>query len=413
MNTKPSLDLTSIAPSRFERRKEEVLDAAGALFNRHGLRDATLAVVAAEIGLNLKSLRYYFQRRDDLVSAAFLRSIERFRNLVEDALEVDGFDARIRAFVGGYFAHQARIRQGDEPELVHFGDLRALTGEHLDVVGEAYVGLFRQVRQLFAPGRMSWTFAERSASAHFLLSQLHWSVIWLDGHVVDDFPRVATLLTDILLNGLAARTVALPSVALPMTAPFENTDRLSQESFLRAATTLINDQGYRGASVDRISAQLGVTKGAFYHHNETRDALVVACFERTFDIVRQAQDRAIREHNDAIGHVAEAAASLMSRQMAPEGVLLRTSALTAIGPDLRHDMERRLARSTWRFADMLNDGLIDGSVRLCDMRIASEVVTAAINSAQELQRWVPGATEENAAALYVRPLLEGLRPSAS
>jgi hypothetical protein len=46
------------------------------------------------------------------------------------------------------------------------------------------------------------------------------------------------------------------------------------------------------------------------------------------------------------------------------------------------------------------------------MRIAAEMVTATINSAQELQRWVPAATRENAADLFVRPLLYGFRSSA-
>ena len=45
--------------------------------------------------------------------------------------------------------------------------------------------------------------------------------------------------------------------------------RLNQEAFLRAATQLINAHGYSGASVERISAELNVTKGAFYHHNKT------------------------------------------------------------------------------------------------------------------------------------------------
>ncbi len=153
---------------------------------------------------------------------------------------------------------------------------------------------------------------------------------------------------------------------------------------------------------------LNVTKGAFYHYNDTRDGLVIACFERTFDIVREAQDLALAEEMDGLSHVTAAAVSLVSRQMRPEGELLRTSALTAIGPDLRKEMERRMSLSTFRFADMLNDGLLDRSVRVCDMRIASESVTAMINSAQELQRWVPNASAENAATLYVRPLIDGL-----
>ncbi len=399
---------TANKPSRFDRRKSEILDAAGGLFNRRGLKDSTLEVVAAEIGLNLKSLRYYFKRRDDLVAAAFMRSIAKHLALAEGALAVDDFDERIRFFISSYFAMQARIRKGEEPELVHFGDLRALSEPHLGEVGDAYVGMFRVVRRLFRPAEMSWTPEQCNANAHLLLSQLHWSVIWLHGYVDDDFERVADRLSDILLKGIGSKALGLKIAITRVPTPFSESDRLSQESFLCAATKLINDQGYKGASVDRISAELGVTKGAFYHHNENLDALMVACFERTFSIIRQAQGFALRQEADGMSHVAAAATSLVSRQMVPEGVVLRTSALTAIGPELRHEMEQRLALLTWRFQDMLNDGVIDGSVRLCDMRIAAEAVTAMINSAQELQRWVPTATFANAAELYVRPLFRGL-----
>ena len=75
----------------------------------------------------------------------------------------------------------------------------------------------------------------------------------------------------------------------------------SSELFLRAATGLINAEGYHGASVERISSKLNVSKGAFYHHNETKDELVVACFQRTFDIMWRAI------------HAAERAGGLASR----------------------------------------------------------------------------------------------------
>ena len=394
--------------SRFDERKDDILRAAAALINQRGLRETTLASVAAEIGLNLKSIRYYFKKREDLVSLAFLQSIALHKRLIDEALPTNSFDARIRHFIHGYFDLQRRLRRGEQAQFVHFGDIRALTGEHLQVVGAAYVDMFRAARRLFRPEEGNWDGPRRSANAHLLISQLLWSVVWLDDHVVEDFDRVADRLSNILLGGLAARPAELAASEDNVPTPFGGSERLSQESFLRAATNLINEQGYRGASVDRISAVLKVTKGAFYHHNETRDQLVVACFERTFDIIREAQDRALAKAADGMAHVSAAAVSLVARQMRPEGVLLRTSALTTIGLDLRHEMERRLAASTRRFADMLNDGLIDGSVRLCDMRIASEAVTAMINAAEELQRWVPSATAENAADLYVRPLLEGL-----
>jgi AcrR family transcriptional regulator len=402
-----AIEPTASKRSRFHARKQEILDAAGPMFNRHGLRDATLSVVASEIGLNLKSLRYYFQRKEDLVSAAFLRTIDLHRALVDEALNGGSFETRLRLFLRSYFALLAQVGRGEAPEFVHFGDVRALTGPYLTTVGSAYVELFRLTRQLFEDGAGAGGTDQHSADAHLLLSQLHWSVVWIWNYLPQDFARVADRMADVLLNGLSARPGDVRRPGATMPTPFASTDKLSQESFLRAATDLINAMGYRGASVDRISATLNVTKGAFYHHNETRDQLVVACFERTFGIVREAQDAALEEERDGLSRVAAAAISLVSRQMRPEGALLRTSALTAVGPELRQEMQRRLALSTFRFADMLNDGLIDGSVRLCDMRVASEMVTATINSAQELQQWVPGATAENAAELYVRPLLHG------
>ena len=69
----------------------------------------------------------------------------------------------------------------------------------------------------------------------------------------------------------------------------------AKESFLMAASRQINEHGYRGASVDRISAALNVTKGAFYHHNEAKDDLVAACFRRSFGIAREAQ-QALHHH---------------------------------------------------------------------------------------------------------------------
>ncbi len=402
---------TARRSSRFDRRKEEILNAAGALFNKHGLRDATLAVIAAEIGLNLKSLRYYFEKREDLVAAAFMRSIDLHRGLAETALAEDSVESRVRRFVRDYFALRASVQRGEVPEFVHFGDLRSLTPPHSEIAWPAYGEMFKAIRRLFVTRDKDWGKSRLSASAHMLVSQLLWSVIWADEYLPEDAPRIAERLSDLLLHGIARAALPeadLARLATPLQPPDGAPDRLSAHSFLRAATALINHCGYRGASVDRISAELKVTKGAFYHHNETRDGLVVACFEATFAQLRDAQNSALASEASGLAQVTAASVSLVTRQMRESGVLLRTSALTAVGPELRLRMSHELSRFTLRFHDMLNDGLIDGSVRPCNVHIAAEMVTAMVNSAEELARWVPDATAENAAGLYVRPLLDGL-----
>ena len=214
-------------------------------------------------------------------------------------------------------------------------------------------------------------------------------------------------MADILINGLAAA----PSAATPRVSrlqiPPPDASASPQYTFLRAATALINDQGYRGASIDRIAASINMTKGAFYHYHDAKDELVVACFERTFEMMRRAQ--AVSETiQGGLDRLAHGACLLIYHQLTEEGPLLRTSALTAVPSDIRIKMTSRLDRVTSRFADIVSDGIIDDSVRPCDAWIAAQMVTAAINAAEELPRWAPEISPEDALEAYARPSILGL-----
>jgi TetR/AcrR family transcriptional repressor of nem operon len=50
----------------------------------------------------------------------------------------------------------------------------------------------------------------------------------------------------------------------------------ARQKLLDAALSLIREQGYSSTSVDALCADAGVTKGAFFHHFESKDALAVA-----------------------------------------------------------------------------------------------------------------------------------------
>lgn len=396
------------SPTRFDRRKASILDAASVLINRVGLGETTLALVAAEIGLNLKSLRYYFKRREDLVVATYLRSIALHRELVAIAATEQSSELRVKRFVQEYFAMFARVARSEQSEFVYFSDLRGLTEPHASIIYAEYNQFFRDVRSLLQPTPAPWQRSQLNARTHLLVSQLLWSVAWLGTYVPEDFGRVANRFSDILLKGVAAVPVNLQQFDRIMKPSMVDRDRLSQELFLRTATELINNHGHHGASIERISATLNVSRGAFYHHYEARDALVVACFERTFDELRTAQSAAMSRDWDGMTKVAATAVELVTRQLAVAGFMLRTTALTVVGPDLRAEMTRRMASVTLRFVDMLGDGFGDGSVRIADPRIAAEMVTATINSAAELGRWAVDAKPEDVASLYVCPLLYGL-----
>ena len=114
------------------------------------MRGATLADVAAEVDLNLTSIRHYFQKKDDLVAAAFLRSIEVHQARLEKSKRIGPPEARVRDLVHRYFEFRRQIRTGEHPEIMIFGDLRSLAEPHASEVWPKFVDMFRSVRELVA-----------------------------------------------------------------------------------------------------------------------------------------------------------------------------------------------------------------------------------------------------------------------
>jgi AcrR family transcriptional regulator len=215
---------------------------------------------------------------------------------------------------------------------------------------------------------------------------------------------------DILINGLGGTGSEWHPAALPLD---EVVDRAgaevsSAETFFIAATRLINERGYRGASVEKISARLNVTKGSFYHHNDAKDDLVVECFERSFETMRRIQRAVALRSHDQWSNLATVATALVNHQLSDRGPLLRTSALSALPLPMRDKMVERSNRVSDRFAASISDGIAEGSVRAVDPFIAAQMLTATLNAAAEIRWWIPDVLPENAATLYAKPMLMGI-----
>ena len=175
---------------------------------------------------------------------------------------------RLKLFLDAYFDYRRRMMLGEAEPIASFNDIRALNSP---LVNAAYVEMFRAIRGLMVgPETQGLARPALSTRAHLLLSEALWAVVWLHRHDPEDFTRVSHRVHSITADGLAADGAAWNPVALPALIPQDQAEA-SKELFLRAATQLINEQGYLGASVEKISARLNVTKGAFYHHHETKD----------------------------------------------------------------------------------------------------------------------------------------------
>jgi AcrR family transcriptional regulator len=406
--------MTTHNTARFRDKRAAILDGAARQFNEHGVKGGMISQIARSVGLATNSLTYYYRKKEDLVADCLLRSMEAMGQVADAAALENTIAQRVHGFIRGYLGILAEIGRGRHPELIVFSDLLSVTAPHDAPVIAAYNQLFRRVRRLIdATGAAPLDRAVRNARAHLLLSSVSWSRAWLQRYEPDDYERVADRMSDILLHGVAAagHEPAPAQAGLPI-AGVEGAGEQARtrEAFLRAATRLVNEHGYHGASVDRISAELQLTKGSFYHHHETKEELIAACFERTFAVMRSAQAAALDATGSGLDRLAIACRALLDFQRSPQGPLLRVTAWTGLPTALRTDTRRTMGRLGERFASFVIDGMADGSMRVVDPSIAAQVVSGMINAAAELERWVQGAHAADVFDVYAMPVFTGLAP---
>jgi AcrR family transcriptional regulator len=401
---------------RYQEKREAILAAAARLFNEQGVRGATLAGIAGSVGLATNSVTYYYRKKEDLATACFLRSIAVFDEIAEEAGRQADVPARLQDFLRRLARLLADIEEGHRPTIVNFNDIRALPSPQAEQVYAAYTDMFRRVRGLLkGPQTAHLSRDDLNARGHIVISVAHWMRSWIGRHEPEEYARAADRVADVLLRGFAAPGANWRNADAEIAWQLDAGTGGATDAFLRAATVLVNEQGYRGASVDKISARLNVTKGSFYHHHDNKHDLISACFERSFTVVRQALRLAENDAGSGWGRACAAARALVRYQLSPAGPLLRATATSAL-PDHAHRerVRRTMHGLTERLAGVVVDGMMDGSIRPLDPGIAAQTAIAAINAAAELHRWLPGANADNVADLYVRPLAEGvLCPTAA
>ncbi len=392
---------------RFLEKREAILDAAARLFNRRGIRSTTLSDVAQSVGLVTNSVTYYFRKKEDLALACVFRSVEVFDELLTEAEKARTPELRITAFVTGFFRFLADVETGVRPQFINFSEVNALSATRADVA-TLYAHMFRRVRGLIGTdSRLGLSRPERNARANLLFTLTQWTRIWITRYEVTGYARAARHASDILLNGMGGAGASWTPPVLPTLARSQVEEDISPDAFLRVATRLINEEGYRGASVERISAALRVTKGSFYHHNDNKDDLIVDCFARSFDVIRRAQSAA-DECDNGWYRLSAAAAALVKYQLSNDGPLLRITARSGLPEAAAEQTLRTMNRLSEHFASVVVDGVMDGSVRPIDPAIAAQLVSGMINASASIKRWVPEATIGNVADLYARPLFMGI-----
>ncbi|MBN1484376.1 MAG: TetR/AcrR family transcriptional regulator [Chloroflexia bacterium] len=190
----------------------------------------------------------------------------------------------------------------------------------------------------------------------------------------------------------------------------------TQAQILQAAGQLFAREGYDSASVADICRLAGVSKGAFYHHFQSKHALFLELMEEWM----AEQEQALGEIRKQAANVPEAllAMSIVAREvfdLASRNIPIFLQFINRAGEDsVRRALDRYLRRYRNFFAALIEAGIAEGSLRSVDLQQA--VYAALSMSLGALLQAVVAVEERDWAQVSqdaMRLLLQGLEARAS
>ncbi len=390
---------------RYERQRKRIVEAAISLINEKGVCAMTLQEVAQALDLTTTSVTYYYRYKEQLAAAVFEDTLGRLHDMVKQAASADTPQERVARYVEIYFNQFARGVQGEAPPLAVLSELRTLEDSVRLPLIEKYQALFRDVRRFFGDVDTDERKRRFSARAQMLNEALFWTEVWLRPYPLRDFANVRRRMMDIFKNGIASAhcywtvSVVDPDAGVPQDA---------KRDFLRVAARLINDIGYKGASVERIVGELKITKGSFYHHLDAKDDLILECYRHDYRRMIRLQQVVDASEKNAVSRLAGGIMSTLALQFDGVHPMLRTTALHAMPIGLRQDAIERFERLARWLSGVLVDGMSDGSVRIVDPMIAANIIISTINSAYDLRSWANRQPRDSAIDTYTGVLMRGL-----
>lgn len=384
--------------AQHEAKRTAILSRAAKLFNTKGARSTTLADVANRLGLTKTSLYYYVKTKEDLIYQCYANAMGRLhRSLDEVEKETsDPLERVIRAMERHIeISLDSLAERGD-----YFAaplELAVLPSEQRKELEQDYLHMFKRFRGYLRDGIAAGVIRDchTTSTARALLTALDWSFYWLYEMPESDAEQASRVVRTLFTNGLVPRNSDFrlgevqPKANVTASQGFnrEAQNRMKQEAFLRAGTRHFNRKGFSGTSLDDIAESLDVSKGAFYYHFSSKEALLAQCYEFTldqFDSIIASQSDKETSPLEKLGDICTAIFGLQNSESGP---MIRYNSITALPPDIRRSVLKRTEDTHAKLDQLMSQGVAEGTVETPNALVSRHLLVGAINAAADIDQW--------------------------
>ncbi|MDW8259012.1 MAG: TetR/AcrR family transcriptional regulator [Gammaproteobacteria bacterium] len=189
--------------------------------------------------------------------------------------------------------------------------------------------------------------------------------------------------------------------------------REKRAALIAAAARAFRDHGYHNTSLDQIAAAVGVTKPLVYHYVGNKEQLLFECFRTGTEQIRaafRAIETARLTGRERLLKVVSRYAVAIAGDF---GWCMVRAEDQDLGPALSRQIQVLKREVDQGLRRLLRAGIEDGSVRLCDPKMAAFAIAGALNWIAHWHRREAGLSAEEIASRFIDLFEYGLAPRAA
>lgn len=194
-------------------KKRQILEAASRVFRRKGLHATGMRDIAAELGMQVGNLYYYFENRQELLAFCQRDALAGLLELAAWVTEAElPASARLYLLIKGHVVH---LNEGTQGSLAHL-EVEALESRWRSKIQARRDEYEASVRQLVADGVSDGTFRDVDAktAALAILGAVNWTVKWFRPGGAKDARRIGEEFAEQLVRGLLTTGTELQRPAI-------------------------------------------------------------------------------------------------------------------------------------------------------------------------------------------------------
>lgn len=209
-----------------------------------------------------------------------------------------------------------------------------------------------------------------------------------------------------------AAQASTPVAARPSPWPDRDTQHaIRRRAIAEQAAVLFNEKGFHATSLNELADRLGVTKGALYHYVSGKDDIALEILRAVTEESQAVLAAASRDRSasglERLRLFFVHYARMMATPIGACGVQIGSLPHSA---EIRQRMSAFLKGLDQSLRAILQDGIRDGSIAPCDIRMTDFAVFGALNWVSRWYRADGASSPEELGEALFDVFAQGLRP---